>query len=128
MLSSGAPTNVLPDAGALDDFEGLGLNDASPEYGADAEDSEAGSPSVEGAGEEGKLHEDGLLSSPSSTSSPITPETAPGSAASGAGGEGGVVDVKAPIEEQEAVGIPDPIEIEVWVLCLCMCVRARVCV
>ena len=104
---------MVPDAGALDDFEGLGLNDASPEYGADADDSDAAaSPSVEsaGGGEDGKLREDGGGSSSSAASSPSAPEVA-SSLSSGACD--GVVDIKAPIEEQESVGIPEPVEIEV---------------
>ena len=115
MLSTGGNVGIIPDAGALDDFEGLGINDASPEYGADAEDSDAGSPSVEGAGagEDTKLREEVVGSSPSSASSPNTPDMPLDGPASSAGPYDGVVDVKAPIEDQESVGIPEPIEIEV---------------
>ena len=115
VLSTGGNVGIIPDAGALDDFEGLGINDASPEYGADAEDSDAGSPSVEGAGagEDTKLREEVVGSSPSSASSPNTPDMPLDGPASSAGPYDGVVDVKAPIEDQESVGIPEPIEIEV---------------
>ena len=123
VLSANNPDGAFPDAGALDDFEGLGLNDASPDYGDnEAEDSDARSPSLDGVlgsgglgvGEEedAKLREEigaALSLSPMNAGAPF------GDVVPGTSGlcDGGVVDIKAPIDEQEAVGFPDPIEIEV---------------
>lgn len=103
VLNNNNGVAVLPDAGALDDFEGLGLNDASPEYRTDetdAEESDAARSPQSLDGVLGGLNNGG--------GGDETNSTGQGDSAASE-----IVDVKAPIDEQETVQFPDPIEIEV---------------